>query len=111
MDAGRTWIAGLMGLVSLIMVMKVLWSTGDGDVCGNRAQSSRKPGAGRTVYQNLGRISVAEVGLALESHLLGPRSEPAAPVVNFVVLHSGLELGRDVERHFPFSALELFHRG
>ena len=29
MDAGRTWIAGLMGLVSLIMVMIVLYSSGE----------------------------------------------------------------------------------
>ena len=41
-------------------------------MCGYRAQTSRKPGPGTTVYKNLGRISLAEVGLALESHLLGP---------------------------------------
>ena len=38
-------------------------------------------------------MSLAEVGLALKSHLLAPRSEPAASVVNFVLRHSGLERG------------------
>ena len=41
----------------------------------------------------LGGMSLAEVGLALKSHLLAPRSEPAASVVNFVLRHSGLERG------------------
>ena len=72
----------------------------------------QKAETGTTVYQNLGKMSLAEVGLALESHLLGPRSEPAAPVVNFVLRHSGLERGRDVERHSSsLSALGLPHSG
>ena len=58
-----------------------------------------------------GKMFLAEVGLALESHLLGPRSEPAAPVVNFVLRHSGLERGGDVERHSSLSALGLPHSG
>ena len=40
---------------------------------------------------DLGGMSLAEVGLAQKSHLLTPRSEPAASVVNFVLRHSGLE--------------------
>ena len=54
-----------------------------------------------------GKMSLAEVGLALESHLLGPRSEPAAPVVNFVLRHSGLERGGGMSKDilpFPLSA-------
>ena len=49
-----------------------------------------------------GKISLAEVGLALESHLLAPRSEPAAPVVNFVLRHSGLERGEMSKDILPF---------
>ena len=45
----------------------------------------------------LGEMSLAEVGLALISHLLAPRSEPAAPVVNFVLRHSGLEWEGDID--------------
>ena len=40
--------------MDFIMVMYVLSSAGDGDkvqVCGNRAQSRRKPGAKMTVYR------------------------------------------------------------
>ena len=50
--------------------------------------------------------SLAEVGLALKSHLLAPRSDPAASVVNFVLRHSGLERGglsKDI-LPFPLSA-------
>ena len=47
-----------------------------------------------------------QIGLALESHLLAPRSEPAAPVVNFVLRHSGLEqvvgISKDI-LSFPLS--------
>ena len=60
---------------------------------------------------DLGGMSLAEVGLALKSHLLAPRSEPAASVVNFVLRHSGLERGGDIERHSPLSALVLPHSG
>ena len=35
----------------------------------------------------------------------------AASVVNLVLRHSGLERGRDVERHSPLSALALPHSG
>ena len=59
----------------------------------------------------LGEMSLAEVGLALKSHLPAPRSEPAALVVNFVLRHSGLEWGEDIERHSPLSALVLPHSG
>ena len=58
-----------------------------------------------------GKMSLTEVGLALESHLLAPRSEPATQVANFVLRHSGLERGGDVERHSPLSALALPHSG
>ena len=54
---------------------------------------------------DLGGRSLAEVGLALKPHLLAPRSEPAASVVNFVLRHSGLERGS------PLSALVLPHSG
>ena len=60
---------------------------------------------------DLGGMSLAEVGLALKSHLLAPRSDPAASVVNFVLRHSGLERGRVVEGHSPLSALGLPHSG
>ena len=44
----------------------------------------------------------SEVGLALKSHLLAPRSEPAASVVNFVLRHSGLERGEISKDILPF---------
>ena len=47
-------------------------------------------------------MSLAEVGLALKSHLLAPRSEPAASVVNFVLRHSGLERGVYRKTFSPF---------
>ena len=51
---------------------------------------------------DLGGMSLAEVGLALKSHLLAPRSEPAASVGNFVLRHSGLER-RGISKDFlPF---------
>ena len=62
------------------------------------------------IHQIWGEVSLAEVGLALISHLLAPRSEPAAPVVNFVLRHSGLERGRDIDI-IPLSALVLPHNG
>ena len=55
---------------------------------------------------DLGGMSLAEVGLALKSHLLAPRSDPAASVVNFFLRHSGLErrgLSKDI-LPFPLSA-------
>ena len=54
----------------------------------------------------LGRMSLAEVGLAYKSRLLAPRSEPAASVVNFDLRHSGLERGRGISKDiltFPLS--------
>ena len=51
---------------------------------------------------DLGGMSLAEVGLALKSHLLAPRSEPAASVVNFVLRHSGLERGGYRKTFSPF---------
>ena len=70
----------------------------------SRMQDDRQP--------DLGGMSLAEVGLVLISHLLAPRSEPAASVVNFVLRHSGLERGGgNIERHSPFSALVLPHSG
>ena len=62
-----------------------------------RIQDDRPP--------DLGGMSLAEVGLALKSHLLAPRSEPAASVVNFVLRHSGLErrrISKDI-LSFPLS--------
>ena len=54
----------------------------------------------------LNKMSLTEVGLALESHFLTPRSEPTTPVVDFG-LRRGLERGGVVERHSPLSALDL----
>ena len=51
---------------------------------------------------DLGGMALAEVGLALKSHLLAPRSEPAASVVNFVLRHSGLERGGISKDILPF---------
>ena len=68
-----------------------------------RTQDDRPP--------ELGGMSLAEVGLALKSHLLAPRSESAASVENFVSRHNGLERGWDIERHSPLSALVLPHSG
>ena len=54
---------------------------------------------------DLGGMSLAEVGLALKSHLLALRSEPAASVANFVLRHSGLErleISKDILT-FPLS--------
>ena len=51
---------------------------------------------------DLGGMSLAEVGLALKSHLLAPKSEPAASVVNFVLRHSGLERGGISKDILPF---------
>ena len=41
-------------------------------------------------------------GLAMKSHLLAPRSEPATSVVNFVLRHSGLERGGMSKDILPF---------
>ena len=60
---------------------------------------------------DLGGMSLAEVGLALKSYLLAPRSDPAASVVKFVLRHSGLERERYIERHSHLSALVLPHSG
>ena len=60
---------------------------------------------------DLGGMSLAEVGLALKPHLLDTRSDPAASVVKFVLRHSGLERGGNIERHSPLSALVLPHSG
>ena len=49
---------------------------------------------------DVGGMSLAEFGLALKSHLLAPRSEPAASVVNFVLRHSGLECGGGYRKTF-----------
>ena len=68
-----------------------------------RARDDRPP--------DLSGMSLAEVGLALKSHLLAPRSESAPSVENFVLRHSGLERERDIERHSPLSALVLPHSG
>ena len=54
-----------------------------------------KCGSVRVVNEDLSGMSLAEVGLALKSNLLAPRSEPATLVANFVLRH------RDVKRHSP----------
>ena len=83
MDAGQTWIAGLVGLLSLSMVMNVLCSAGDGDeferkrkvqVCGNHGQSKHKARSQDDLLPDLDGISLAEVGFGLKSHLLAPRA-------------------------------------
>ena len=56
---------------------------------------------------DLNGMSLAEVGLALKSHLLAPRSASAMSVENFVLRHTGVERGRGVERHSPLCALFL----
>ena len=70
---------------------------------GKKAKGPRGMANELGLIPNLGGISLAEVGLAL--NLLAPRSEPAAPVENFVLRHSGLE------RRSPLSALVLPHSG
>ena len=42
---------------------------------------------------DLNGMSMAEVGLALKSHLLAPRSASAMSVENFVLRHTGVERG------------------
>ena len=59
-----------------------------------RARDDRPP--------DLSRMSLAEVGLALKSHLRAPRSEPAASVENFVLRHSDLERGGISKDILPF---------
>ena len=62
-----------------------------------------KCGSVRVVNEDLSGMSLAEVGLALKSHLLAPRSEPATLVANFVLRHSGLERGEGCRKTFsPF---------
>ena len=82
---------------------------GDGQLCQDEpVKESKGPkwnGGRVSLIPDLGGMSLAEVGLALKSHLLAPRSEPAASVVNFVLRHSGLERGS------PLSALVLPHSG
>ena len=54
----------------------------------------------------INKMSLAEVGLALESHFLTSRSEPTTPVVHFGLRHSGLErrgMSKDI-LPFPLSA-------
>ena len=49
------------------------------------------------------KMSLTEVGLALESDFLTPRSEPTTPVVDFGLRHSGLERGERCRKTFsPF---------
>ena len=56
---------------------------------------------------DLGGMSLAEVGLALKSHLLAPRSDPAASVVKFFFLrHSGLERGEISKDILTFPLLD-----
>ena len=59
-----------------------------------RARDDRPP--------DLSGMSLAEVGLALKSHLLAPKSESAASVENFVLRHSGLERGGISKDILPF---------
>ena len=65
------------------MVINVLCSAGDGDeferkrktqVCGNRGQSKHKARSRDDLLPDLDGISLAEVGIALKSHLLAPRA-------------------------------------
>ena len=68
------------------------------DEQGARTRDDRPP--------DLGGMSLAEVGLALKSHLLAPRSEPAASVVNFALRHSRLERGGLSKDILPFPLSE-----
>ena len=70
-----------------------------------------KCGTVRVVNEDLSGMSLAEVGFALKSHLLAPRSEPAMLVANFVLRHSGVEQGRMSKDILPLSALALPHSG
>ena len=72
---------------------------GDGQLC---QEEPVKESKGPT---DLLEMSLSEVGLAFKPHLLAPKSEPAASVVNFVLRHSGLDRGS------PLSALVLPHSG
>ena len=96
------------------LVFTVLPHEGSEESHNERSYSLRttvKCGSVRVVNEDLGGMSLAEVGLALKSHLLAPSSDPAASVVNFVLRHSGLERGGNIERHSPLSALVLPHSG
>ena len=71
-----------------------------------------KCGSVRVVNEDLSGMSLAEVGLALKSHRLAPRSEPATLVANFVLRHSGLEREREMSKDIlTLSALALPHSG
>ena len=58
-----------------------------------------------------GKMSLTEVGIALESHLLAPEASQQCLWVNFVLRHSRLEREGDDERHSLLSALDLPHSG
>ena len=75
--------------------------------------SGRRLDAGRTWFVGLlGFVGMSmlmivlyssgEVGLALKSYLLTPRSEPATSVENVVLRHSGLERERMSKDIIPF---------
>ena len=79
----------------------------------NCSWSGRRLDAGRTWFLGLlGFVGLSmvmivlyssgEVGLALKSYLLAPRSEPATSVENFVLRHSGLERGGMSKDILPF---------
>ena len=54
---------------------------------------------------DLNGMSLAEVGLALKSHLLAPRSKSPMSVENFVLRHTGVERERCLETFSPFRSL------
>ena len=67
--------------------------------------TSREPRSQEDRPPNLSGMSLAEVGFALKSHLLAPRSESAETVVNFVLQHTGFErkgISKDI-LPFPLS--------
>ena len=80
--------------MGLIMMMNVLSSAGDGDkvqVCGKPCTIKEKAKNQDDRLPNLDGIFLAEVGLALKSHLLA--------VVIFVFTAQRPSSGGDVERH------------
>ena len=54
---------------------------------------------------DLNGMSLAEVGLALKSHLLAPRSASAISVENVVLRHTGVEREGGRETFSPFRSL------
>ena len=82
---------------------------GDGQLCQEepvKELEGPKWNGGRVgLFPDLLGMSLSEVGLALKSYLLAPRSEPATSVVTAASSRG------DVERHSSLSALGFPHSG